>query len=57
MQSKISAFFKPTPSRRKSPDPSQFSDNIFRDDGNSENLIELPEITVTYKRKTPKTDR
>ncbi|KAI3447403.1 hypothetical protein Pfo_004068 [Paulownia fortunei] len=45
MQSTISAFFKPTPSSRppKSPDPSPFSDDLFGDDCDSENLIELPE--------------
>ncbi|KAL0320113.1 UNVERIFIED_CONTAM: protein CHROMOSOME TRANSMISSION FIDELITY 7 [Sesamum radiatum] len=51
MQSKISAFFKPSPfPPQEPPDPSPFSCNLFSAD--SEKSTQDPEITVTYKRKT-----
>ncbi|XP_020553399.1 protein CHROMOSOME TRANSMISSION FIDELITY 7 [Sesamum indicum] len=51
MQSKISAFFKPSPSsRQEPPHPSPFSCNLFTAD--SEKSTEDPEITFTYKRKS-----
>ncbi|KAI3471755.1 hypothetical protein Pfo_028408 [Paulownia fortunei] len=53
MQSKISAFFKSSPSPgQESPDPSPFPSNLFG--AVSEKLTEEPEITVTYKRKNSK---
>ncbi|KAL0374782.1 UNVERIFIED_CONTAM: protein CHROMOSOME TRANSMISSION FIDELITY 7 [Sesamum radiatum] len=52
MQSKISAFFKPSlSSRQEPPHPSPFSCNLFSAD--SEKSTQDPEITVTYKRKSP----
>ncbi|KAL8526985.1 hypothetical protein ACS0TY_016015 [Phlomoides rotata] len=56
MQSKISAFFKPSPSPRpESPKSSPLSSNWF--DDVSEQLSEEPEITVTYSRKIYKPER
>lgn len=56
MQSKISAFFKPSPSPlRETPEPSPFSRDSIG--SASEELKEEPEITVTYKRINSKKGR
>ncbi|XP_075500364.1 protein CHROMOSOME TRANSMISSION FIDELITY 7-like [Primulina tabacum] len=52
MQSKISTFFKSSPSlRQKSPDRASHPDHLFSFDAH--NLTIEPDITVTIKRKNP----
>ncbi|XP_073145242.1 protein CHROMOSOME TRANSMISSION FIDELITY 7 isoform X2 [Henckelia pumila] len=55
MQSKISTFFKSSPSlRQKSPDRASRSDHLVS--FGAENLFKEPDITVTFKRKNPESN-